>query len=666
MNRNLLLTPAALLFCFAIAHSQSNFPFTLFELQDARKADNGLLSQFSSSINPDERAQTAVAYANIQDSSTVPIISKLLDDRNPAVRSSAAFALGQIESIRSADLLYDRLTKEKEIPVLDALLDAFGKCGTKNDLLRFIRFFPAISEKSHSAAGYCLARFAIRGIKDTTSFFVLDVLLLEKDSKEAAVYAIVRMNLGPVVRRFLPILQENLKEPSPQLRIWSTAALTAVNDKTIEGVLIRQIQKDTDWRVRVTAIRSLRSFYNREVDSALCTLSMEKDEHAALTSLTILSSDVKKRDSLLLDSVSRSILEGGIRFSWRRKGEAAKLRSILGRERSFEYLATIYSKTQEGRFKIIEAIGETKSAKAIPLFKLAFASVQSNDVISAIEAYKKIAGIDTALQRGYVDDVLPLLERNDAGISATVISSLRDTTIYQEGKTRAILSCIRFLDTANLALQYEAVLEAVQMLGETGGEKAIPVLEKVLRTEISLRTLASKAIEAIQKKPYNITQFPVPPKPVLSKEDRTLLRKIHGATIHTLKGDIRISFVPHAAPFTVLNFIRLAGKKFYNGLQFHRVVPNFVIQGGDPLGNGFGGPGYLIRTEVYPDFTFTEGAVGMASAGKDTEGSQFFITHCATPHLDGHYTVFGYTSDLDIVSAIQMGDKIISIDLLQK
>jgi peptidyl-prolyl cis-trans isomerase B (cyclophilin B) len=145
-----------------------------------------------------------------------------------------------------------------------------------------------------------------------------------------------------------------------------------------------------------------------------------------------------------------------------------------------------------------------------------------------------------------------------------------------------------------------------------------------------------------------------------------LVQRFQGAIVTTTKGSIRIKFQPEAAPFTVLNFIRLAQRSFYDGTVFHRVVPNFVIQGGDPLGTGFGGPGYAINTEIHPDAKFTTGAVGMASAGRNTEGSQFFITHCTTPHLNGGYTVFGKTDDRTVVDAVQEGDSILSVRLMSE
>ena len=130
------------------------------------------------------------------------------------------------------------------------------------------------------------------------------------------------------------------------------------------------------------------------------------------------------------------------------------------------------------------------------------------------------------------------------------------------------------------------------------------------------------------------------------------------AIIKTDKGDITIELFPNEAPGTVENFEKLANEGFYNGLTFHRVIPDFVIQGGCPNGNGTGGPGYTIKceTEGNPHKHCT-GALSMAHAGKDTGGSQFFITHSPQPHLDGVHTVFGQVIDgMDVVYEIRQGD----------
>ncbi len=139
------------------------------------------------------------------------------------------------------------------------------------------------------------------------------------------------------------------------------------------------------------------------------------------------------------------------------------------------------------------------------------------------------------------------------------------------------------------------------------------------------------------------------------------------ARINTEKGTMKVMFFEKDAPGTVANFIKLAESGFYNGLIFHRVIPNFVIQGGCPHGIGTGGPGYKIKCETSGGNQYHDrGVLSMAHAGKDTGGSQFFICHSRenTSHLDGVHTVFGKVVEgLEVIDAIRQGDEIISIEI---
>jgi len=130
------------------------------------------------------------------------------------------------------------------------------------------------------------------------------------------------------------------------------------------------------------------------------------------------------------------------------------------------------------------------------------------------------------------------------------------------------------------------------------------------------------------------------------------------ATIQTKRGSIRLKLHDDKAPRTVANFVKLAGQGFFNGLKFHRVIANFMIQGGCPQGTGTGGPGYKFADEFHPDLRHaTPGVLSMANSGPDTNGSQFFITHVATPWLDDKHTVFGLVLEgQDVVNAIRQGD----------
>ena len=130
------------------------------------------------------------------------------------------------------------------------------------------------------------------------------------------------------------------------------------------------------------------------------------------------------------------------------------------------------------------------------------------------------------------------------------------------------------------------------------------------------------------------------------------------ATIVTNKGQIRLRLHDDRAPRTVANFEKLAEKGFYDGLKFHRVIPDFMVQGGCPSGDGTGGPGYKFADEFHPDLKHDgPGVLSMANAGPDSNGSQFFITHVSCPWLDGKHSVFGQVIDSqDVVDAIAQGD----------
>ncbi len=141
--------------------------------------------------------------------------------------------------------------------------------------------------------------------------------------------------------------------------------------------------------------------------------------------------------------------------------------------------------------------------------------------------------------------------------------------------------------------------------------------------------------------------------------------KAYRATITTNRGDIVLDLSAEHAPKTVNNFVALARDGFYDGLTFHRVIPNFMIQGGDPNGTGTGGPGYRFEDETAGNpLRHETGVISMANAGPNTNGSQFFITHAPQSHLDGRHTVFGkVTQGQDVVDAVKQGDTMTSVSI---
>lgn len=165
-------------------------------------------------------------------------------------------------------------------------------------------------------------------------------------------------------------------------------------------------------------------------------------------------------------------------------------------------------------------------------------------------------------------------------------------------------------------------------------------------------TLAACAQQEEESTPL---RYDAPPPMTIDTE------KSYTATIQTNKGDMVCELFPTDAPVTVNSFVFLAREGFYDGVTFHRVIPDFMIQGGDPTGTGSGGPGYQFEDE-FSDRQHGTGALSMANAGPNTNGSQFFITHSPQPHLDGAHSVFGQLVDgMDVLLQIEQGDVIKTI-----
>ncbi len=157
--------------------------------------------------------------------------------------------------------------------------------------------------------------------------------------------------------------------------------------------------------------------------------------------------------------------------------------------------------------------------------------------------------------------------------------------------------------------------------------------------------------------PVTAKQYAAPPE-MQVETDRT-----YRVTIETERGTIELELFPEHAPKTVNNFVFLAREGFYDGVTFHRVISNFMIQGGDPTGTGRGGPGYQFADEFAGNpLRHERGVISMANAGPNTNGSQFFITHGPQPHLDNRHTVFGkVTAGHEVVDAIQQGDTMLRV-----
>ncbi len=279
------------------------------------------------------------------------------------------------------------------------------------------------------------------------------------------------------------------------------------------------------------------------------------------------------------------------------------------------------------------------------------------DVLRALAAFKP-TNLDSLYQEH--------LRHSDVVVRATAAELLGDLP-PNSSNIDALKSALKFAlqekDSNDAAL---AILDALAKYKDPSANEAI---KAVLDSNDYL--VQRKAIDSLKANgagDFSNRLGPIKSKNAARDYERALSRigKRVVAVVNTAKGRFTIELLPEDAPLNVDNFVQLAKRGYFNRIVFHRVVPNFVIQGGDPRGDGNGGPGYQIRCEIN-EVPYDRGAVGMALSGKDTGGSQWFVTHAPQPHLDGGYTVFGrVVAGMDVVDRIVRGDVISSIVVTEK
>ena len=232
-----------------------------------------------------------------------------------------------------------------------------------------------------------------------------------------------------------------------------------------------------------------------------------------------------------------------------------------------------------------------------------------------------------------------------------------------EAKVKTLTSAEQCARTDQLD---DARLAAITALGAIDYADREAFLRSLLAdNDFVVRRVAADIIEQKLKKARpQYTPLPVSRTAADYEQIAAWSRQPHTATIHMTRGNIGLTLLAQDAPVTVWNFVQLAQKKYFDNTTFMRVVPNFVIQSGDPRNDQNGGPGYSIRDEINLQ-KYTRGAVGMALSGPDTGGSQFFITHSPQPHLDGGYTIFGRVSSgmTAVVDQTERGDKVETITI---
>lgn len=639
---------------------------------------------------------TLNALANIQDSTTADDIGLFLHgNKSTGIKLFGYSALGRIPCGASDKYLLEALNSETEPFVLSAVLDALGRVGNEKSLNLVIEF-KNNNEDVLKAKSLSIARFALRNIKSVDAVsFLSDVV--ESDLSETvkihAAYALYRMRNKDLLLPLHSKLISLAKSENKFIRMWAFSALGYIADTGDIDFVVNSLNKEENWKVKVKILNSLplykktsESVLDEKLVNAVTSLYDDENPNTAQTALRItalLFSDLHQQNKNLQTIKDRLewFFPVDKAVEWQTKGEA-----LLA-------YGTIF--TEDVKDELFRKMSETENEDLVPYIiksfqffnNAAICKELTDSVRTIVQRYNKLKNQESGemvqdatlanIYRAYVETVSALKGKADAETQKYIFLILSEFTgskdpsildicftglndkIYE--KDRKEIHMILALDYKELVYpkDKDAIIAFINEFGELNMKESEDILKANLNSvNYDICKASTNALKKITGKEYT---FSTKPKTDFDWEfiDKMYLKK--HVTLITNRGTIKFMMTPEFTPFTVQNFIKLAEKKFYDNTIFHRIVPNFVIQGGDPLNNGYGGPEFSIRSE-FSDLLFMQGAVGMASDGKDTEGSQFFIMHSPHFHLDGKYTLFGFvTEGQDVVDHIMPYDKIESI-----
>jgi cyclophilin family peptidyl-prolyl cis-trans isomerase/HEAT repeat protein len=600
----------------------------IYELIDHRNT-TGLLPYLNNE-NAVYRYEAALGFGSIQDSAAIGKLAIALNDDNPKVRRAAAYSLGQTQDTAAIAPLANSLEEEDSVFVRQAMLEALGKVITQ-EKLRMLQYWPLKTSADKEGLAWGLYRAGIRNVHDGVS---VDIALSLLDSTNtyltrlgAAQFLARSKNLNLDGRGSL-MIRSALQDVSPFVRMASTQALAKLKDKQ-SFVALLGLANASDYRVRINAIRALGGYDYTTIKSVLEKSLSDKNINVAITVADQIEASASIKDLPDIKSLLNKDL------NWRVKGTlyGIILRLSEKKQEVISEITTAYSNTNDDYYKagLIRALGNSILAHEF-IITNTFANIPGPIATAGIEALAMLRdnkSFPPKLEKPFADVFKQAIETKDISMIATISPVLSNPDF----NFKSMYESVGFLKEVRVSLSLPKDMEAIQMLDQT-----IAYFE---RTEYTA--------------PKNDYNHPI---------DWELVKRLTNdqkVLITTDKGQIALRLLVNDAPGSVANFVELAKKGYYNGKNFHRVVPNFVIQGGCNRGDGYGGEAYSIRSEL-ANLKYEEGSVGMASAGKDTEGTQWFITHSPTPHLDGKYTIFAKVEEgMEVVHNIEVGDKIISV-----
>ncbi|MBX7183595.1 MAG: HEAT repeat domain-containing protein [Vicinamibacteria bacterium] len=633
-------------------------------LEDSRSLGEGSILGFLQNEDPAVRRRAALAAGRIGDPLASSRLIERLRDREPEVRRAAAFALGLLGGAEAGPALVAALD-DPDAATRGRASEALGRIGQHAAGAAIAKAFrkalppsggPPLRIRGDDPGRVDdpwvelrLQLVALARLKDAPS---LTAALLGSDSTPlvdwwVSVWAAMRV-ADP---RLTPILLAGTGAEDPYIRALAARGLGALKDPAHLAVL-RRLADDPNPGVVIQALRGVGAIGAAEggpIAAAHLDSSNPVLRREALLALAALPSTGRWR-SRVMDNV-------GHPDPWIRSAAWPALVRIDAEDVGI-VLSTVGPDSDAGvRRAVAGALAESLGERAAP-FLLPMLKDDGRVVPAVLSALVRARGQDAA------PTLLDHLQSPDMGIRAAAIEGLSS---LEKGAGKTFTDAFARAYEASLADEdIEARIAAVDALGANATEAGRTVLRRIAATDPS-RVARQRAMSAVSE------GFAPPENGSLRLADARRLAAVYdpGAQslysphvlIGTRHGIIELVLDLVDAPLTSSSFVRLAQSGFFNGLTFHRVVPGFVVQGGDPRGDGYGGMGSTIRCE-YNQRPYGRGAVGMALSGKDTGGSQFFITLEPQPHLDGSFTHFGQVlSGMDVVEKIRPGDVIERIDV---
>ena len=624
----------------------------IYELQNERNTDSLLV--YLRHDNPSYRYLAARALGSFpglapqaQDSLAV-----LLSSRNELIREAAAYALGQSGARRAADTLTAAFDGSGVFHNYNAtLLAAVGKTGDEK-LHAFVSEISTYGNQDTSLlAGqiWSLFYFARRDIRSEAGDRVVLRVVQDRgapaEARRPAAFYLQRFAVEADEADSQGLRELLRNESDPDVLMGVARAIGRLGEPAGRVALLRALRKQTDWRVRTEIIRALTGFDYASVRETI--VESLKDEHPLVrrTAAVFLRDNGLDTDATFYRQLARDSSQNDVRYVLYAAAQRhlplyfADYRGFLNYD-----LQQAYAKTEDAyqRADILSALGEYPWNYR-NIYELYQASDQPAVRSAAAEALRTISNredFNVFFKKSsrrvrydlstYFRQMIYGLEVGSAYAAANALSEQAET--YSPYYTE--------LDWMNTALR------GFQLPRDTEAYRAVDEARAALAGEAA-------------PKPYSAD---VPAKAINwdiigADAGQEVILRLPG-------GRVVLRLWPDRAPATVSSFLELVRAEYYNGKVFHRVVPNFVAQGGGPLGDGYGSEAFSLRTETPGERFDRPGLIGMASAGKDTEGVQFFITHRPTPHLDGNYTIFGeVTEGQKVLDAVTVGTRIERVEL---